>query len=52
VLVYKESIQKEGFNPVTGQHVVAERSTVAVENDLPLFTSPEGQELLRTLTGL
>jgi hypothetical protein len=47
-----ESIRKEVFNPVTKQHVVAERSTVAVENDLPLFTSPEGQALLRSLTGL
>jgi len=52
VLVYKASIQKEGFNPVTGQHVVAERSTVAVENDLPLFTSPDGQALLRNLIGI
>ena len=52
VLVYKQSIRKEGFNPVTKQHVVAERSTVAVENDLPLFTSPEGQALLRSLTGI
>jgi tRNA(His) 5'-end guanylyltransferase len=51
VLVCKESIQKEGFNPVTRQHVVAERTKVAVENDLPLFTSPEGQVLLRSLTG-
>lgn len=51
VLVCKKMIQKEGFNPITREHVVTERSAVALENDLPLFTSPEGQALLRSLIG-
>jgi tRNA(His) 5'-end guanylyltransferase len=49
VLVYKKITQKEGYNPITQEHVVAERSAVTVENDLPLFTSPEGKGFLEEL---
>ena len=49
VLVYKKITEKEGFNPITRQTVVAERSAVTVERDLPLFSSPEGKEFLRKL---
>ncbi len=46
VLVYKKFTEKEGFNPITQEHVVAERSAVTIERDLPLFTTPEGKEFL------
>jgi hypothetical protein len=49
VLVYKKLTEKEGFNPITQLTVVAERSAVTVEWDLPLFTSPEGKEFLGKL---
>jgi tRNA(His) guanylyltransferase len=49
VLVFKKITEKEGFNPITQQTVVAERSAVMTERDLPLFTSPEGKELLEKL---
>jgi tRNA(His) guanylyltransferase len=49
VLVYKKITEKEGYNPITHQTVVAERSAVTVEQDLPLFTSPEGKEFLGKL---
>jgi len=49
VLVYKKITEKEGFNPITQQAVVAERSAVTVDRDLPLFTSPEGKEFLGKL---
>jgi tRNA(His) 5'-end guanylyltransferase len=49
VLVYKRITEKEGFNPITQQTVVAERSAVTVDRDLPLFTSPEGKEFLGKL---
>jgi tRNA(His) guanylyltransferase len=49
VLVYKKITEKEGYNPVTQEHVVAERSAVTVERDLPLFTTPEGKEFLGKL---
>ncbi len=49
VLVYKKITKKEGYNPVTREHVVAERSAVTVETELPLFTSPEGKMFLEKL---
>jgi tRNA(His) guanylyltransferase len=49
VMVYKKITEKDGFNPITRQHVVAERSAVTVDRDLPLFTSPEGKEFLGIL---
>jgi tRNA(His) guanylyltransferase len=51
-LIYKRITEKEGFNPLTKETVIAERSTVFAESDLPLFTSPEGKEfLLKVLDG-
>jgi tRNA(His) guanylyltransferase len=53
VLVYKKITQKEGFNPITREHVMAQRSAVTVDRDLPLFTSPEGKGVLEKLiTGI
>jgi tRNA(His) 5'-end guanylyltransferase len=49
ILVYKKISEKEGFNPITKEHVVAERSAVTIERDLPLFTSEDGKEFLGTL---
>jgi tRNA(His) guanylyltransferase len=50
-LVYKKLTEKEGFNPITKETVVTERSTVMAEPDLPLFTTPEGQALLLEILG-
>jgi tRNA(His) 5'-end guanylyltransferase len=50
-LVYKKIMEKEGYNPIIQQMVVAERSAVTVDQDLPLFTSPEGKEFLKKLVG-
>lgn len=51
VLVCKKLTEKEGFNPITQESVVVERSAVAVDKDLPLFTSDEGKDFLRKLIG-
>lgn len=51
-LVYKKKTQKEGFNPITKEFVVTERSAVTTGSDLPLFTSPEGTEFLKSLLGI
>jgi tRNA(His) 5'-end guanylyltransferase len=48
-LVYKKLTEKEGFNPVTQEKVLVERSAVTVERDLPLFTKPDGQAFLRNV---
>jgi tRNA(His) 5'-end guanylyltransferase len=50
-LVYKKLTEKEGFNPLTKEIVIAERSAVTTEAELPLFTSPEGQEFLKRALG-
>jgi tRNA(His) guanylyltransferase len=49
VLVHKEICRKEGFNPVTEETVVVDRSAVVVNRELPLFSSPEGKEFLKGL---
>ena len=49
ILVYKKITEKEGFNPITRETVIAERSAVTVDRDLPLFTSTEGKEFLEKL---
>lgn len=51
VLVYKKTAEKEGFNPVTKEKVKAIRSSVVVDDDLPLFTSPEGGTFVKKLVG-
>ena len=49
VLVRKEIVQVEGYNPVRQEATIAERSRIVVDTDLPLFSSPEGKEYLRNL---
>jgi len=49
VLVCKKEIEKEGYNPITKEHVTVTRSVVAADRDLPLFTTPEGQNFLEKL---
>jgi tRNA(His) guanylyltransferase len=50
-LIYKKITEKEGFNPLTKETVIVERSAVVAESDLPLFTSPEGKEFLGKVLG-
>ena len=50
-LICKKVTEKEGFNPVTKETVIAERSAVVAESELPLFTSPEGKEFLGKVLG-
>jgi tRNA(His) 5'-end guanylyltransferase len=49
ILVYKKITEKAGFNPITRETVVAERSAVTTERELPVFTSPEGKVFLGKL---
>ncbi|MEN6394863.1 MAG: hypothetical protein ABFC78_00055 [Methanoregula sp.] len=47
--MYKKLTEKEGFNPITKETVITERSAVVAESDLPLFTSPEGQAFISAM---
>jgi len=49
--IYKKITAKEGFNPITKETVIAERSSVVAESELPLFASPEGKEFLKKVLG-
>jgi tRNA(His) guanylyltransferase len=49
VLICKTETEKEGYNPKTKKAVVAKRSAVTTDRDLPLFTTPEGQAFLRKI---
>ena len=49
ILVCKKEITKEGYNPLTKEAVTVQRSTVAADRDLPLFSTPEGQAFLKKL---
>jgi tRNA(His) 5'-end guanylyltransferase len=50
-LIYKRLTEKEGYNPITQETVIAERSAVVAESELPLFTSPEGKAFLERVLG-
>ncbi|MDI6867094.1 tRNA(His) guanylyltransferase Thg1 family protein [Methanoculleus sp.] len=50
-LIYREDCVKEGYNPVTGETVLATRRCVRELVETPLFSSPEGEALIRSLTG-
>jgi len=49
ILIRKKATEKEGYNPITKETVTAQRSSVVVDRDLPLFTSPGGQAFLKNL---
>ncbi len=49
VLVFLETIKKEGYNPIRDEHVEVERRVVRVNRDLPLFSTPEGEKLIESL---
>jgi len=49
ILVHKEACEKEGYNPVTDEEVIVERSAVVENRDLPLFSGVEGKEFLQGL---
>lgn len=46
IMVYKRKTEKEGKNPVTGEKTLAIRHVVEVNRDLPLFSGPEGEDLV------
>lgn len=47
IAVYKSGVEKEGYNPVTGEKVLVQRRVSVVDYDLPLFKTPEGKVWLK-----
>jgi tRNA(His) 5'-end guanylyltransferase len=50
-LLYRDECIKEGFNPLTGETVEAVRTCIREPEETPLFSTPEGEALIRSLTG-
>jgi tRNA(His) guanylyltransferase len=48
IACYRTEIIKEGYNPVTDERVAAARRVVVPDDDLPLFSEPEGVAFLRS----
>lgn len=49
VCVYRRRTEREGYNPVKGEKVTAERREIVEDWDPPVFASEEGQGYLRRL---
>ncbi|PKL55498.1 MAG: tRNA 5'-guanylyltransferase [Methanomicrobiales archaeon HGW-Methanomicrobiales-6] len=50
-LLYRDECLKEGYNPLTGEAVQAVRTCIREPEETPLFSTPEGEALIRSLTG-
>jgi len=50
ILIYKTIIEKEAYNPKTGAHGVTYRKKVIIDRNIPLFSTPEGCELVRQIS--
>ncbi|ABN56335.1 MULTISPECIES: tRNA(His) guanylyltransferase Thg1 family protein [Methanoculleus] len=50
-LLYRDECIKEGYNPLTGETVEAVRTCIREPEETPLFSTPEGEALIRSLTG-
>lgn len=46
VLIYKKSIEKEAYDPRNGTCGVTYRKKSVIDRDIPLFSTPKGQELV------
>lgn len=49
-LLYREDCIKKGYNPLTGETVEAARTCIREPEETPLFSTPEGIALIRSLT--
>jgi len=49
ILVSREIIQKPGYNKKTEKEIVTTRRIIQTNRDLPLFSSPEGEEYIKKL---
>jgi tRNA(His) 5'-end guanylyltransferase len=49
ILIYKTIIEKEAYDPKTGARGVTYRKKVVIDRDIPLFSTPQGCELVRQI---
>ncbi|WFN33765.1 tRNA 5'-guanylyltransferase [Methanogenium sp. S4BF] len=51
IACYLTEVTKEGYNPITDEKVTATRRVVVPDDDLPLFSEPDGEVWLRSHLG-
>jgi tRNA(His) 5'-end guanylyltransferase len=51
IACYQTEFVKEGYNPKTSEHVTAIRRVTVRDDDLPLFSEPDGEVWLRSHLG-
>ncbi len=51
IACYRTEMIKEGYNPVTDEKVTTTRRVVVPDDDLPLFSEPDGEAWLRSHLG-
>ena len=51
IACYRTEVPKEGYNPVTNETVTTTRRVVVQDDDIPLFSEPEGVAWLRSHLG-
>ena len=49
IMVYKQTFEKQGHNPLTGEDSKVSRSKIIEDWELPLFKSDEGEQLINSI---
>jgi len=49
ILVYRNVVQKEGYNPKKDEKTITTRRVLVIDKDIPLFGKPEGNLLIEQL---
>ena len=42
ICIYRDTVMREGYNPITDEHVSVQRIVPVVDEEVPLFKTPEG----------
>ena len=46
ICIYRDTVMREGYNPITDEHVSVTRIVPVVDEEVPLFKTPEGTSWL------
>lgn len=49
IIIKRNYVEKAGYNPLEEKNVISIRRTIGADTDLPLFSSPEGEQYLSAL---
>ncbi|MBW6517437.1 MAG: tRNA 5'-guanylyltransferase [ANME-2 cluster archaeon] len=49
VMIYKQTFEKQGHNPLTGENPMVSRTKIVEDWELPLFKSDDGEQLIHSI---